>query len=81
MWHFKAVVILSTTRFIIQNFYIQPTQCVLMFYANLRTKQRLFPYTALNDWFYNREEEWRFLDHTHTHTHTLTHIVGLLRTK
>jgi hypothetical protein len=57
MWNFKAVVTLSTSRFTIQNFYILPTQCILMFYVNLRTKLWLFLYTALNDWFYNREGE------------------------
>ena len=46
----NRVAILRTTRFNIQNFYILPTVylCVLCVSEN---KQRLFPYTALTDWF------------------------------
>jgi hypothetical protein len=43
-------------RFNIQQFYVLPTVylCVLCGYEN---KQRLFPYSALTDWFYNRDTE------------------------
>ena len=38
-------------QFNIQQFHVLPTQCIYVFYVDLRTKQRLFPYTALADWF------------------------------
>jgi len=38
-------------QFNIQQFYVLPTQCICVFCVALRTKQRLFPYTALTDWF------------------------------
>ena len=37
-------------QFNIQQFYVLPTQCIYVFCVDLRT-QRLFPYTALTDWF------------------------------
>jgi len=37
-------------QFNIQQFYVLPTQCIYVFCVDLRTK-RLFPYTALTDWF------------------------------
>jgi hypothetical protein len=33
------------------KFSVLPTQCINLFCVDLRTKQRLFPYTALTDWF------------------------------
>jgi len=38
-------------QFNIQQFYILPTQCIYVFWVDLRKKPRLFPYTALTDWF------------------------------
>jgi len=38
-------------QFNIQQFYVQPTQCIHVFCVDLRKKQGLFPYTALTDWF------------------------------
>jgi len=35
-------------QFNIRQFYVVPTQCILCGSDN---KQRLFPYTALTDWF------------------------------
>jgi len=44
------VVIVQTTMFNIEQFYVLPTQCLYMFCMDLRTKQRSFPYKALMDW-------------------------------
>jgi len=38
-------------QFNIQQFYVLPTQCVYVFLRGPENKQRLFPYTALTDWF------------------------------
>jgi len=38
-------------QFNIQQFYVLPTQCIYVFCVDMRTKQRLFPYTTLTDWF------------------------------
>jgi len=38
-------------QFNIQQFYVLPTQCIYVFCVDLRKKQLLFPYTALDDWF------------------------------
>jgi hypothetical protein len=35
----------------VQQFYVLPTQCICVFCVDFRKKQRLFPYTALTDWF------------------------------
>jgi hypothetical protein len=56
-------------QFKFQQSYVLPTQCIYVFCVAFRKKkQRLFPYTALTDWFYNREEvcllrgtDWMFL--------------------
>jgi len=40
-------------QFNIQKFYVMPTKSILSC-VDLRTKQPLFPYTILTDWFYNR---------------------------
>jgi len=37
-------------QFDIQQFYILPTQCINVFCVDLRTEQRLFPYTTMTDW-------------------------------
>jgi hypothetical protein len=37
------------------NFIILPTQCIYTFYTDIRKKQRLFPHTALTEWFYYRD--------------------------
>jgi hypothetical protein len=59
--------------FNIQQFYVLPTQCVYVFCVDLRTN-RLFPYTALTDWFYNRDgvrllrgTNWVFKCFVHTY--------------
>jgi len=48
------VVTICTARCNIQQLYALPTLylCVL---CGSENKQRLFPYTALTDWFYNRD--------------------------
>ena len=38
-------------QFNIQQFYVLPTQCIYVFLCGSENKQRLFPYTALTDWF------------------------------
>jgi len=40
-------------QFNIHKFYVMPTKCILSC-VDLRTKQPLFPYTILTDWFYTR---------------------------
>jgi hypothetical protein len=42
----------TKTTFNIQQFYVLPTQCICVL-CGCHNKQRLFPYTALTD-FYNR---------------------------
>jgi len=37
--------------FSIQQFYVLPTQLYLCVLCGSENKQRLFPYTALTDWF------------------------------
>ena len=44
------VVALRTTKINIQQFYVLLTQCIYVLCGS-ENKQRLFPYTALNDWF------------------------------
>ena len=44
---YSLVVTVYTARFNTQQFYVLPTQCVCVY----ENKQRLFPYTALTDWF------------------------------
>ena len=48
------MVTIRTTMFNIQQFYVLPTVylCVL---CGSENKQRLFPYTILRDWFFNRD--------------------------
>ena len=48
------MVTVCTTRFNIQQFYVLPTLCLCVLCGS-ENKQRLFPYTALTDWFYNRD--------------------------
>ena len=48
---YRTVVTICTARFNIQQFYVLPTQCIYVFCVDLRTKQRLFPYTTLTDWY------------------------------
>jgi len=38
-------------QFNIQQFNVQPTQCIYVFFYVSENKQRLFPYTTLTDWF------------------------------
>jgi hypothetical protein len=38
-------------QFNIQQFYVLPTQLYLCVLCGSQNKQRLFPYTALTDWF------------------------------
>ena len=38
-------------QFNIQQFYVLPTQLYLCVLCGSENKQRLFPYTALTDWF------------------------------
>jgi len=40
----------SNNSFDIQQFYILPTECIYILCGS-ENKQRLFPYTALTDWF------------------------------
>ena len=49
------MVTLSTARFIIQNFYVLPTQCVYMLYVNMRTNSDYFPIHHKLIGFYNRD--------------------------
>ena len=44
-------------QFNIPQFYVLPTQLYLCVLCGSQNKQRLFPYTALTDWFYNRDGE------------------------
>jgi len=49
---FKALVVtVCTDRLNIKKFYVLPTLCIYVFWLDLKTKQRLFPYTAITDWF------------------------------
>jgi len=50
-----AEVIIFTTGFNIKKICVLPTQCINVFYTDLRTNSDFFPYTALTDWFYNRD--------------------------
>ena len=43
-------------QFNIHKFYVLPTMHLCVLYGS-QNKQRLFPYTALTDWFYNRARE------------------------
>jgi len=43
-------------RFNIQPFYFLPTMYLFVLCGS-ENKQRLFPYTSFNDWFYNGNEE------------------------
>ena len=38
-------------QFNVQQFYVLPTQLYLFVLCGSENKQRLFPYTALTDWF------------------------------
>jgi len=42
-------------QFNIQQFYVLATQCIYVFFYGSEYNQRLFSYTALTDWFYNRK--------------------------
>jgi len=46
----SPVVSLRTTRFNIKKLYILLTECIPVVYDS-RKKQKLFPHTALTDWF------------------------------
>jgi len=50
----SSVVTMCTAMLNTQNLYVLPTQCVA--YGS-QTKQRLFPVTALTDWFFITETE------------------------
>jgi hypothetical protein len=47
----SPVVTICNTRFSVQKLYILPTQLYLCVLFGSQNKQRLFPYTALTDWF------------------------------
>jgi len=47
----SRVVTIYTTRFDIHKLYVLPTQLYLCVLCGSENKQRLFPYTALTDWF------------------------------
>ena len=47
---YSSVVTMCTTRFNIHKFYVQHAQCICVLCGS-ENKQRLFPYTALTDWF------------------------------
>jgi len=49
------VVTICTTRFNVKHFYVLPTQILFVFLHGSQNKRRLFPYTALNNFFCNRE--------------------------
>jgi len=48
------MVTICTTRFNINQFCVLPTQCICVFYVDLRTNSDYFC-TTLTDAFYNRE--------------------------
>jgi len=48
---YRTVVTICTTSFNIQQLYVLPTQLYLCVLCGSQNKQRLFPYTALTDWF------------------------------
>ena len=48
---FKASGYYMYLQFNIQQFYVLPTQCIYVFLCGSENKRRLFPYTALTDWF------------------------------
>ena len=48
---YRTVVTICTARFNILQFYVLPTQLYLCVLCGSENKQRLFPYTALTDWF------------------------------
>ena len=60
MFSFDEVSLLTgelfKAQFNIHQFYVLPTQLYLCVLCGSQNKQRLFPYTALTDWFYNSEE-------------------------
>jgi len=41
----------DASRFNIHKLYVLPTQCIYVFYMDVRTKQRLFPYKLLANYF------------------------------
>jgi len=45
------VIVSCVTRFNIHKFHVLPTQLYLYVLCGSQNKQRLFPYTALTDWF------------------------------
>ena len=49
------VVTIVTTMFNIQQFYVQPTQCIYVFCVDLRTNSDYFPIQHWLTGFYNRE--------------------------
>ena len=46
----NSVINIITVRFGVQQFYVLPTQCIYVICMD-QNKERLFPYTALTDWF------------------------------
>jgi len=52
---YSPVITMRTARFNTHKFCVLITQCIYVFCVDLLTTQRLFPYTALTDWFYNRD--------------------------
>ena len=53
---YRTVVTICTTRFNIQQYYVQPTQCIYVLCGS-QNKQQLFPYTTLTDWFFVTERK------------------------
>jgi len=51
---YRTVVTIRTARFNIHKSYVLPTHCICVLCVS-ENKQRLFPYTALTDWFYYRD--------------------------
>ena len=48
---FESLVVISCSA----SFNVLPTQLYLCVLCGNENKQRLFPYTALTDWFYSRD--------------------------
>ena len=48
---YVKLVTVCAMSFSVPKLYVLPTPCIYVFCVDLRIKQRLFPYTALTDWF------------------------------
>jgi hypothetical protein len=59
--HYEIIISLQPSgyytchQFNTHKFYVLPTQLYLCVLCGSEDKQRLFRYTALTDWFYNRD--------------------------